>query len=140
MCMITVVSPAFRVESVFCFRNPGAEAFQHCSDYAVATDPDMIGPDLCRKVAVSHVPDKCQEMMWICPADLVERFRCGKHFDNPSVLEFEPFTVPQQTHRRQVEQETNPVVGQQRDATPASGGFIKRDRVSGLPGPRWKDF
>ncbi len=71
----------------------------------VAAQPNGVGQDLRRGVAIADMPGEAEQVALVLAADLVEQFLGGDDFHQPSVLELEDLSVLQRRGLGKVEQD-----------------------------------
>src|ERR1700730_16724419 len=104
-CVLLVgVGAGFWIERRLDAHNLPAELRHHRLQHAIAADPDAIGENLRRHMAVSEMPRESREQMRLA-SDLDDRFGGGDYTHNAAVLELQAVAVAEQRRFGKVEQE-----------------------------------
>ena len=74
----------------------------------VAPDPQRLGRDLRRQMAIAEVPGQPDQMLRITALDLDQRLGGGDDLDQPAVLEHQRIAAAQRQRMFEVEQECEP--------------------------------
>lgn len=93
----------------------------------VGPDPQPIGEDLRRGMAVAEMPGEPRECPGILGHDLDDGLLGGAHDESPAVLEDEPVALVQMPRLGQVEQDGLPRIGAQRHPPPMAVVVSERD-------------
>jgi len=133
MAVAVAIGPAFGIEGCLDVLDPRPQPLEHGAQGMIATDQQDILDDLRRTVPVTEMPGQLQQMFPVVSGNPVELFRHCPDRDDAAVVEDQPFTVAQKPGFLEVEQKGDAAVGRHRHAPAVTVGFVKRDRVGGLP-------
>ena len=124
VCLRSIVSTAFRIESGVDLCDGRAQIFKHVPDHVVSTDADVIGVNLSREMPISKVPRQDQEVMPVATTDFIQRLRCRHDLHDPPVFQLQTISISQKPGLGKIQQEGNSVVGCQFQPTSMAVSFL----------------
>ena len=123
------IGAAFGIERRLDLDHARAEPLHHRLDDVIAPDPQALGHDLRRQMAVAEMPGDPDQMMRIGAADLEQRLRRRDHLDQPAVVEHQRVAAAQRDRVFQIEQEFEPARAGHRHPPPVPVVEIEHDGI-----------
>lgn len=127
----TGIGAAFRIERRFDLDDSCTEPLDHRLDDVIAPDPQALGHDLRRQMAVAEMPGDPNQVLRVVAADLGQRLRRRHDFDQPAIVEHQRVTAPQRDRVLQIEQKLEPARARHRHPPPVPIVEIEHDGIGG---------
>ena len=99
-------------------RDRGAEPLEHRDDHVIVADAQTPRQDLDRQVPITEMPSETRERRRRLRDHVADLLVRGHDLDDVARFQDEAIARAEDARLRQVEQESVPVIGRQRDATP----------------------
>jgi hypothetical protein len=124
------IGPAFGIERRRDLDDARAQSLHHGFDDMVAADPQRLGHDLRRQMAVTEMPGEPHQMMRIGAANFQQRLGRGDHFNQPAIIEHQRIAAAQGCGVLQIQQELKPARARHRHPPPMPIIEIEHDGVN----------
>jgi hypothetical protein len=125
------IGAAFGIERRLDLDDARAKPFHHRLDHMIAPDPQTLGHDLGRQMAIAEMPGHPNQMQRIDAADFDQRLWRGDHFDQLAILEHQRIAAAQRHRIFEIEQEFEPARARHRHPPPVPVVEIEHDGIGG---------
>ena len=99
-------------------RDGGTEPLEHRDDHVIVADAQTPRQDLDRQVPITEMPGETRERRRRLSDNVADLLVRGHDLDDVARFQDEAIARAEDARLRQIEQESVPVIGRQRDATP----------------------
>ena len=123
------IGAAFGIERRLDLDHARTKPPDHGFDDMIAPDPQPLGHDLGRQMAVAEMPGDPDQMMRVGSPDLQQRLGRRHHLDQPAVLEHQRIAAAKCYGVFQVEQEFKPARARHRHPPPVPVVEIEHDGI-----------
>lgn len=123
------IGAALGIERRFDLNHPRAQALHHRLDNVIAPDPQALGRDLRRQMAVAEVPGDPDQMVRVSPTYFDQRLRRRDDFDQSVVVEHQGVAAAQRDRVFQIQQELKSARTRHRHPPPVPIVEIEHDGV-----------
>ena len=124
------IGAAFGIERRLDLDHARAKTLHHRLDDVIAPDPQALGHDLRRQMAVAEMPGDPDQMVRIGPANFEQGLRRRDHLDQPVIVEHQRIAAAQRHRMFQIEQELKPARARHRHPPPVTVVEIENDGIS----------
>ena len=123
------IGAAFGIERRLDLDHARAEPLHHRLDDVIAPDPQALGHDLRRQVAVAEMPGDPDQMVRVGTPNLEQRLRRRHDFDQTSIVEHQRVATAQRDRVFQIEQKFKPARAGHRHPPPVTVVEVEHDGI-----------